>query len=63
MIPASNPRKQPAAGKLHPAAPDVQSASREIKRLCVDYLAIYATLPRYVLRIVVNIDTETGIYK
>ena len=33
------------------------------KLLCVDYLAIYATLPRYVLRIVVYIDTETGVCK
>ena len=57
MIPASNPRKQPAAGKLLPAAPDVQSAARDKKKwLCVDYLAIYATLTSYVLSVVVNID-------
>ena len=63
MIPASNPRKQPAAGKLHPAAPDVQSATREIKLLCVDYLAIYTTLPSYVLSVVVNINAEPSVCK
>ena len=63
MIPASNPRKQPTAGKLHPAAPDVQSATREKKWLCVDYLAIYTTLSSYVLSIVVNINAEPRVCK
>ena len=64
MIPASNPKKQPAAGDLHPACAGraVRYAGKE-KRLCVDNLTIYAPLTGYILRIVVDVDAEPGVCK